>query len=134
MSCFVQYAPYQLADGSWDEKREAFGDAVVETLAERAPGIENLILHRQVLTPLDLEREFGLSEGNIFQGELSLEQLFFNRPLPGWARYRTPVEELWLCGSASHPGGGIMGAPGRAAALSLVHHRRTGGRWAVGKQ
>jgi len=125
MSCFVQYAPYHLADGkTWDEQKEAFGDAVVDTIAERAPNIRNLILHRQVLTPLDLEREFGLSEGNIFQGELSLEQLFFNRPVPGWARYRTPVRNLWLCGSAAHPGGGIMGAPGRIAALEVIKARR----------
>jgi phytoene dehydrogenase-like protein len=120
MSCFVQYAPYELAEGDWDARREAFGDAVVDTIAERAPNIHDVILHRQVLTPLDLEREFGLSEGNIFQGELSLEQLFFNRPVPGWARYKTPLEGLWLCGSATHPGGGIMGAPGRIAALQVL--------------
>ena len=120
MSCFVQYAPYELSEGRWDEQREAFGDAVVDTIAERAPNIRDLILHRQVLTPIDLERQFGLSEGNIFQGELSLEQLFFNRPVAGWARYRTPVKDLWLCGSATHPGGGIMGAPGRTAALEYL--------------
>src|SRR5262249_47452361 len=84
MSCFVQYAPYNLKEGSWDEKREAFGDAVIETLAEHAPNLKNIILHRQVLTPLDIERTVGLSEGNIFQGELSMEQLFFLRPAPGW--------------------------------------------------
>jgi phytoene dehydrogenase-like protein len=120
MSCFVQYAPYELSEGTWDEQRDAFGDAVVDTIAERAPNIRDLILHRQVLTPLDMERQFGLSEGNIFQGELSLEQLFFNRPVAGWARYRTPVKDLWLCGSATHPGGGIMGAPGRTAALEFL--------------
>jgi phytoene dehydrogenase-like protein len=122
MSCFVQYAPYHLAEGEpdWDDQREAFGDAVVDTIAERAPNIGDLILHRQVLTPLDIERQFGLTEGNIFQGELSLEQLFFNRPVPGWARYHTPVRDLWMCGSATHPGGGIMGAPGRIAALSVL--------------
>ncbi|HEX8098802.1 MAG TPA: NAD(P)/FAD-dependent oxidoreductase [Actinomycetota bacterium] len=120
MSCFVQYAPYELAEGTWDEQREAFGDAVVDTIAERAPNIKDLILHRQVLTPVDIERQFGLSEGNIFQGELSLEQLFFNRPVAGWARYRTPLKDLWLCGSATHPGGGIMGAPGRIAALEYL--------------
>jgi phytoene dehydrogenase-like protein len=124
MSCFVQYAPYDLAEGSWDHKREAFGDVVIDTIAERAPNIRDVILHRQVLTPLDLERDFGLSEGNIFQGELSLEQLFFNRPVPGWARYRSPVRDLWMCGSATHPGGGIMGAPGRIAALELLKHRK----------
>ena len=117
LSCFVQYAPYALASGTWDEQREAFGDAVIDTLAEFAPNIRDIILHRQVLTPLDLEREFGLSEGNIFQGELTLEQLFFLRPAPGWAQYTTPIRNLWMCGSGAHPGGGIMGAPGRNAAL-----------------
>jgi phytoene dehydrogenase-like protein len=124
MSCFVQYAPYHLAEGTWDEQREPFGDAVIDVIAEHAPNIKDIILHRQVLTPLDLEREFGLTEGNIFQGELSLEQLFFNRPVPGWARYKTPVAGLWICGSAAHPGGGIMGAPGRIAALELLRARR----------
>ena len=120
LSCFVQYAPYKLARGSWDEQREAFGDTVVDTIAEHAPNIRDIILHRQVLTPLDLEREFGLTEGNIFQGELTLEQLFFARPVPGWAKYETPVKNLWMCGSATHPGGGIMGAPGRNAALRIL--------------
>ncbi len=126
ISCFVQYAPYRLAEGTWDDQREAFGDAVVDTLAERAPNIRSLILHRQVLTPLDFERTMGLTEGNIFQGELSLEQLFVNRPAPGWARFRTPVRDLWLCGSSAHPGGGIMGAPGRIAALELLKSQRGG--------
>src|SRR5438034_1318568 len=103
LSCFVQYAPYQLASGTWDEQREAFGDAVVGAIAEYAPNLRNIILHQQVLTPLDLEREFGLTEGNIFQGELTLEQLFFARPVPGWAQYRTPIRHLWMCGSATHP-------------------------------
>jgi phytoene dehydrogenase-like protein len=124
MSCFVQYAPYDLAEGTWDEQREAFGDAVVDVLAERAPNIRELILHRQVLTPLDIERTLGLTEGNIFQGELTLEQLFFSRPVPGYARFRTPVRDLWLCGSSAHPGGGIMGAPGRIAALEVLRSRR----------
>jgi phytoene dehydrogenase-like protein len=124
MSCFVQYAPYELADGSWDEQREGFGDAVVDTIAERAPGIRDLILHRQVLTPLDIERTMGLSEGNIFQGELSLEQLFLNRPVAGWARFRTPLAGLWMAGSSAHPGGGIMGAPGRLAALAVLADER----------
>jgi phytoene dehydrogenase-like protein len=124
MSCFVQYAPYHLADGSWDEQRESFGDAVVNTLTQYAPRLKSLILHRQVLTPLDLEREWGLSEGNIFQGELTLEQLFFLRPVPGWAQYRTPVRALYMCGAATHPGGGIMGAPGRNAAQRILHDGR----------
>ena len=126
MSCFVQYAPYHLAEGSWDEEREAFGDAVIDLIAERAPNIRDLVLYRQVLTPLDIERTMGLTEGNIFQGELSLEQLFFNRPVPGWSRFKTPLEGLWLCGSSAHPGGGIMGAPGRLAALHVLADRRAG--------
>src|SRR3989454_7157192 len=120
LSCFVQYAPYKLKSGTWDGQRDAFGDAVIDTLAEYAPNIREIILHRQVLTPLDLEREFGLTEGNIFQGELTLEQLFFLRPAPGWAQYATPIRNLWMCGSATHPGGGIMGAPGRNAALRIL--------------
>jgi phytoene dehydrogenase-like protein len=120
MSCFVQYAPYHLKEGNWDEQREAFGDAVVDTISEHAPNLKSLILHRQVLTPLDLERDFGLTEGNIFQGELTLEQLFFLRPVPGWAQYVTPIERLYMCGSATHPGGGIMSAPGRNAALRVL--------------
>ncbi len=124
LSCFVQYAPYTLAHGSWDEQREAFGDAVVDTLAEHAPNIRDIILHRQVVTPLDLEREWGLTEGNIFQGELTLEQLFFLRPVAGWAQYTTPIRNLWMCGSAAHPGGGIMGAPGRNAARRILGQTR----------
>jgi phytoene dehydrogenase-like protein len=121
MSCFVQYAPYKLRPGlNWDDEKEAFGDTVVNTIAEYAPNIKDIILHRQVITPLDLEREWGLSEGNIFQGELSLEQLFFLRPAPGYARFRTPIKNLYMCGSATHPGGGIMGAPGRLAALEML--------------
>jgi phytoene dehydrogenase-like protein len=125
MSCFVQYAPYHLAGGAeWDDPaRERFGDTVIDTIAERAPNIRDLIVGRQVLTPLDIESRIGLTEGNIFQGELSLEQLFFNRPVPGWARFRTPVEGLWICGSGAHPGGGLMGAPGRIAALELLRER-----------
>ena len=120
MSCFVQYAPYNLKEGNWDDQREAFGDTVIDTIAEHAPNIKDIILHRQVLTPLDLEREFGLSEGNIFQGELTLEQLFFLRPAPGWAQYRSPIRNLYMCGSATHPGGGIMGASGRNAAMEIL--------------
>src|SRR5580698_2152359 len=120
LSCFVQYAPYKLAQGTWDDQRDAFGDTVVNTIAEHAPNIKKLIVGRQVLTPLDLEREFGLTQGNIFQGELSLEQLFFLRPVPGWAYYRTPIDGLYMCGSATHPGGGIMGAPGRIASQVIL--------------
>ncbi|MGH9861826.1 MAG: phytoene desaturase family protein [Candidatus Acidiferrales bacterium] len=126
MSCFVQYAPYNLKDGGWDAQREAFGDTVVNTLARFAPNMKNIIRGRQVLTPLDLEREWGMSEGNIFQGELALEQLFFLRPVPGWAQYRTPIKNLYMCGSATHPGGGIMGAPGRLAALQILQDWKRG--------
>ena len=122
VSCFVQYAPYHLAEGAedWPNQREAFGDAVVDTLAEYCPGLKESILHRQVLTPWDLEKDFGLTEGNIFHGELSLEQLAFLRPAPGWAYYRTPVKDLWMCGSGTHPGGGVMGAPGALAARRML--------------
>ncbi len=126
MSCFVQYAPYHLKEGTWDEKREEFGDTVVDTISEYAPNLRSLILHRQVLTPLDIETKFGLSEGNIFQGELTLEQLFFLRPAPGWAQYRTPVRSLYMCGSATHPGGGIMGAPGLNAAHMILRDWKRG--------
>jgi phytoene dehydrogenase-like protein len=130
MSCFVQYAPYHLADGQeWTpQMRDEFGENVIETLEERFPGIRSKILHALVLSPKDIEDWTGLSEGNIFQGELSLEQLFFNRPVPGWARYRTPVKDLWMCGSATHPGGGIMGAPGRIAALEYLKETKRGRR------
>jgi phytoene dehydrogenase-like protein len=120
MSCFVQYAPYKLKNGDWPSRREEFGDAVINTIAEFAPNLKNIIIGRQVLTPYDIEEQIGLTEGNIFQGELSLEQLFFLRPVAGWARYRTPVDNLYMCGSATHPGGGIMGAPGRLAAVEIL--------------
>jgi phytoene dehydrogenase-like protein len=125
ISCFVQYAPYKLAPelGTWDDQRQAFGDAVIDRIAEFAPNIRDIILFRNVQTPLDIERTTGLTEGNIFQGELSLEQLFFNRPVPGYARFRTPIRDLWLCGSATHPGGGIMGANGRIAAMEVLRAR-----------
>jgi phytoene dehydrogenase-like protein len=130
MSCFVQYAPYHLAgDEVWDDaKREAFGQNVIDTIEERFPDIRKYIVGQQFVTPKDIEDITGLTEGNIFQGELSLEQLFFNRPVPGWSRYRTPVKDLWMCGSATHPGGGIMGAPGRIAALEYVKEKRKGRR------
>jgi phytoene dehydrogenase-like protein len=126
MSCFVQWAPYELADGAeWDDAmRDAFGEAVIDVIAEHVPNFRDIILHKQVLTPLDIEETFGLTEGNIFQGELTLEQLFFNRPVPGWARYRSPIANLWLCGSATHPGGGIMGAPGKIAASLVLRSAR----------
>jgi phytoene dehydrogenase-like protein len=120
MSIFVQYAPYHLNGGWTDARREALGDAVVDTLAQYAPNIRGAILHRQVITPADIERIVGLSEGNIFQGELSLHQMFFMRPAAGWARYRTPIRNFYLCGAATHPGGGVMGASGRLAAAAIL--------------
>jgi len=124
MSIFVQYAPYHLREGTWPEKREAFGDAVIDTLSEYAPNLKDIILYRQVVTPWDLEQEFGLTEGNIFQGELTLDQLFFLRPVPGWAKYRTPIKNLYMCGSCTHPGGGVMAASGRLAALEILQDGR----------
>lgn len=120
MSCFVQYAPYHLKEGSWDDKREEFGDTVIDTLSQYIPNLKEIILYRQVLTPLDIERTINLTEGNIFQGELSLNQLFFLRPAPGVVRYKTPIENYYLCGSGTHPGGGISGAPGRLAAMEIL--------------
>jgi phytoene dehydrogenase-like protein len=120
LSMFVQYAPYQLAEGDWDSRREAFGDRCIEVLARFAPNVPGAILHRQVLTPLDLERTFGLTGGNIFQGAMSLGQLFSLRPVAGWADHHTPVRGLYLCGAASHPGGGVMGACGRNAAVEIL--------------
>jgi phytoene dehydrogenase-like protein len=120
MSIFAQYAPYALNGGWSDARREAFGDAVIDTLAEYAPNLKGAILHRQVITPADIERAIGLTEGNIFQGELSLQQMFFLRPVPGWAQYATPVRGLYQCGAGTHPGGGVMGASGRNAARAIL--------------
>ena len=122
LSCFVQYAPYHINGGAdtWPQHREAFGDTVVDTMAEYIPGLKDMILYRQVLTPWDLEQQMGLTEGNIFQGELSLEQLLFQRPLSGYADYKTPIMNLWMCGSGTHPGGGIMGASGELCAKSIL--------------
>jgi phytoene dehydrogenase-like protein len=120
MSIFVQYVPYNVNGGWTDAKRESFGDTVVNTLAEYAPNIKSAIVGRQVITPADIERMVGLSEGNIFQGELALSQMFFLRPVPGWAKYKTPVHGLYQCGSGTHPGGGVMGASGRNAAMAIL--------------
>jgi phytoene dehydrogenase-like protein len=125
MTCFVQYVPYRLRSGSWDEKREWLADRVVEIVGRYAPNVPGSVLAREVLTPLDLERTYGLTEGNIFHGDLSLEQLFFMRPGPGWAQYRPPIEGLYLAGAGAHPGGGVTGAPGyNAAHQALKDFRR----------
>jgi phytoene dehydrogenase-like protein len=126
LTCFVQYVPYKLREGNWDEKRELLGDRVVKKIAEYAPNVPGAIVARQVLTPLDLERTYGLTEGNIFHGDLRLEQLFFMRPVPGWAQYRTPVRGLYLCGAGAHPGGGVTGAPGRNAAQQALRDWKKG--------
>ena len=120
MSCFVQYAPYNIKRGWNDQKREAFGDAVVNTLAQYAPNIKDIILHRQVLTPADLESTFSLTEGNIFHGELTIQQLFSLRPAVRWADYTTPIRNYYQCGSGTHPGGGITGSPGEMAAKKIL--------------
>ena len=120
MGIFLQYAPYTLREGTWDELREPFGDRVISLIEEYAPNIRGIIEHRQVLTPLDLERRFGITGGNIFHGEMSLDQMFVMRPVAGYARYRTPVPGLYLCGSGAHPGGGVMGAPGYNCARVML--------------
>jgi phytoene dehydrogenase-like protein len=120
MSVHVQYAPYHLKKGDWNSRREEFGDAVIRTLATYAPNIRDLIVHRQVLAPPDLEQTYGLTGGHIFHGEHALDQLFAFRPILGWARYRSPIRNLYLCGSGTHPGGGITGAPGANASREIM--------------
>jgi phytoene dehydrogenase-like protein len=120
MGIFLQYTPYTLREGTWDELREPFYERVVQVIEEYVPNIHSIIIDKQVLTPLDLERRFGITGGNIFHGEMSLDQMFVMRPVAGWARYRTPVRGLYLCGSGAHPGGGVMGAPGYNAAREML--------------
>jgi len=120
MGIFLQYAPYTLAEGTWDDLRESFAERVFDIIEEYAPGFRSLIEHKQVLTPLDMERRFGLTGGNIFHGEMNLDQMFVMRPVPGAARYKTPIRGLYLCGSGTHPGGGVMGAPGYNAAREIL--------------
>jgi phytoene dehydrogenase-like protein len=120
MCIFAQYAPYRLGDGDWDSMKEPFADRCIDALAEYAPNIRDVIVHRQAVSPLDMEREYALTGGNLFHGDLTLDQLFFMRPVPGWARYRTPIDGLYLCGSGAHPGGGVMGGPGHNAAREVL--------------
>jgi phytoene dehydrogenase-like protein len=120
MSMFVQYAPYHLRGATWDDLRESFADRCCALMNEYAPNFQRSILARQVLTPLDLERTFNLTGGNIFQGAMTLNQLFACRPVPGFAGYRTPINGLYLCGAAAHPGGGVMGAAGANAAREII--------------
>ena len=120
MGIFLQYAPYTLHGLKWDEIREPYADHVLSVLEEYAPNIRSIVVHRQVLTPLDLERRFGITGGNIFHGEMSLDQMYVMRPVAGWARYRTPIRGLYLCGAGAHPGGGVMGAPGYNCAREML--------------
>jgi phytoene dehydrogenase-like protein len=124
MSIWVQSAPYKLQEGTWHEQREALGDVVVDLIEDYAPGFKRSILHRQVLTPLDLEENYGLTGGHLYHAEMALDQIFFMRPVPGWSRYRTPIDNLFLCGSGTHPGGGITGLPGYYAAKEMLKKRR----------
>ncbi len=121
MSCFVQYCPPKVGGKSWTkENKDAFGETVIQQISDYSPGFKDKILHMEVRTPKELEEEVGLTEGNIFQGELTFDQLLFNRPIPGYAQYRSPIKGLYMCGSSTHPGGGVMGAPGRNAAVEIL--------------
>jgi phytoene dehydrogenase-like protein len=125
MSCFVQYAPPRIEGRDWtDADRDGFARTCLDQIETYAPGFKDSVLHYEVRTPRELEREVGLTEGNIFQGELTFDQLLFNRPVPGWAQYRSPIRDLWICGSSTHPGGGVMGAPGRNAAAEILRDLR----------
>jgi phytoene dehydrogenase-like protein len=124
MGIFLQYAPYTLRGAHWDDLREPYGDRILDVISEYAPNIRGIVEHRQVLSPLDLERRFGISGGNIFHGEMALDQMFALRPVAGWARYRTPIRGYYLCGSGAHPGGGVMGAPGYIAAREILTQSR----------
>jgi phytoene dehydrogenase-like protein len=120
MSAWMQYAPYDLRETNWHEQREALGDTVIDLIERYAPGVKNSILHRQVLTPLDIEQIFGASGGHMYHAEMALDQLLLMRPLPGWARYATPIDNLYLCGSGTHPGGGVTGLAGYYAAREIL--------------
>ncbi len=125
LTAFVQYAPYHLIEGDWATERERLTDRVVESIDEVAPNFKRSILARDILSPVDLESRFGLTEGNIFHGDLNLGQLFLGRPVPGWARYRTPIRGLYLCGAGVHPGGGVTGAPGYNASRQILKDWKT---------
>jgi phytoene dehydrogenase-like protein len=120
MTCFIQYLPYAPRGAGWEERRETFADQVIAQIARLMPDLPGLILGRTVLTPFDLEQRYGLTEGNIFHGDLHLGQLFSMRPVPGWSQYRTPIKGLYLCGAGAHPGGGVTGAPGHNAAMQVL--------------
>jgi phytoene dehydrogenase-like protein len=124
MGIFLQYAPYTLRGTTWDQEREPYSERILDVIEEYCPNIRSIVVDRLTLSPLDLERRFGLTGGNIFHGEMSLDQMFVLRPLAGWAKYRTPVRGLYLCGSGAHPGGGVMGAPGHNAAREILKDAR----------
>ncbi|WP_457587503.1 phytoene desaturase family protein [Ensifer canadensis] len=125
VSCFVQYCPPKVEGNDWtDADRDAFAETVIKQISDYSPGFRERILHMEVRTPREIEQEVGLTEGNIFQGELTFDQLLFNRPVPGYAQYRSPVRGLYICGSSTHPGGGVMGAPGRNAAAEILRDLR----------
>jgi phytoene dehydrogenase-like protein len=124
LTCFVQYLPYKPRNSSWEIEREKVGDKVVETIGRYAPNVPSSIVTRKVYTPYDLEKTFGITEGNIFHGDINMGQLFFMRPLPGWSQYRTPIDGLYLCGAGTHPGGGVTGAPGYNAAKRILRDRK----------
>ena len=127
MSCFVQYCPYEIEGRAWTEdERQAFGQTVIDQIARHSPDFKDLILHVEIRTPRDIEDQIGITEGNIFHGELTMDQLMFNRPVPGFAQYRTPVDRLYMCGSSTHPGGGVMAAPGANAAREILRDLRRG--------
>ena len=128
MSCFVMYTPYQLKGSTWDAERQNLGDAVQNHINSYFPGFNDLVLHREVVTPLDIERVTGLSEGNIYAGELMAPQMYFFRPAPGWSQYRTPIEGYYQCGSGTHPGGCVIGSPGRFASQQVLKDLRNSGR------
>ena len=125
VSMWLQYAPYHRREGAWDAAaREELGDRAVALLAQVAPDVPSLVVGREIFTPVDLEARFGLTEGHLYQGELGLDQVLFMRPLPGWSHYRTPIDGLYLCGPATHPGGGIIGQSGLLAARKVVEDTR----------
>ena len=125
LSCFVQYTPYELRDSDWKTERDNLGDTVEATFESFFPGFKELVLHREVVTPLDIEQVGGLPEGNIFHGELLAPQMYFFRPAMGWNRYQTPIAGYYQCGSGTHPGGCVMGGPGRLAAQRILQDRAT---------
>ena len=124
LTSFVQYVPYRLREGDWNARREELADRVIDLIGRVAPNVPKCVVARKTLTPLDLEEIYGLTEGNIFHGDLHLGQLFSMRPVPEWSQYKTPIAGLYLCGAGAHPGGGVTGAPGRNAAMAVLRSKR----------